>query len=366
MGSEAEVVRESRPGFEYPAMWLLQYATHWDHDFFENEKDAHERFEYEKKCDTPCRLIRIPSESPATKRGEEVTPEFIQAVKEMRSFCHFARSQIENEMIRERLDGTIKYVDDTMPKESPCSSGSQGGGGGHDASSQRAADAPATTVGGSSPTGDSSSRPADPSKSSCASGVQRADAVASNPPAWATPQILAACKPGDRLYWGFDCGSRVVRVWPGARMFKDGRECGQTAYDETDCLLAHEPSYTIPTPPPDKPKPEAKCDGSGRVENVPTFGQYAGAWTVCPGCPACRKPIRCDKCSRRRGTDEAWATTCNECAHKPDDAEEVARKKRIEFKAMVKILARRVISNPNTTQGVADLAREVLAMMEER
>lgn len=261
----------------------------------------------------------IPSESPATKRGEG-TP---------CGYCPFCGAKGVNRERRPNGFDTCAnghhYLSSTA-KEHACSSGSQCGGNGPVAPSG-GTNGSTLGTGSDTATAKPTSTPLNTSNASTVS-------VTAKPPAWATPQILAECKPGDRLYWGFDCGSRVVRVWPGARMFKDGRERGQTAYDETDCLLAHEPSYTIPTPPPDKPKPDDAEEVARKIigEYERSTGQTVRFWDELSGIVTAA--IRAD------------------------------RQKHAALAGKVRELCGIIVNPYHYPPQGYDLAREVLAMME--
>ena len=93
------------------------------------------------------------------------------------------------------------------------------------------------------------------------SGTVTAATSTSNPPAWATPQILAACGPGERLYLD---EALIVRAYPSRRLWgQDGRKCGfLTDFHEQDSANQRGESYTIPTPP------AAKCEKPARGEMI--------------------------------------------------------------------------------------------------
>jgi hypothetical protein len=153
----------------------------------------------------------------------------------------------------------------------------------------------------SATSGSVSSQPQGPSsESSPASSAS----PASNPPAWATPSILAACKPGEKLYRDT---AGVVRRYPKHQRWDDVDGWVHTEIDEDDCIYDRDESYTVPTPATcgcaivcskccPVPTPAQACDGSGGFSSQ-SYDDRAqgmvGSYRPCPGCPAC-KPAKHD------------------------------------------------------------------------
>ncbi len=191
------------------------------------------------------------------------------------------------------------------------------------------------------------------------SGATSASTVAngSNLPAWATPAILAACKPGERLRWADHTPSQV-RAYPSRHSWDCGVYKGLTDLPES-FFDDRDESYTVPSP-------AQACDGSGWIN---TGVVHEADVDPCPGCSQC-KPAKHDggilgtlRKIHEAGGD-AWNNIADPDAYiaemrgkaKPDDA---------AFREKVILLCGRVLGVTPVGTPTYILAREVLAMLEK-